>query len=54
MSASAARVKTPESMEINRIKNKTGGEVDVNLSAPALGVLLSFNSRGGAGYADLP
>ena len=52
MSAPAARAKMPESLEMNRMEDKTGREVAVNLTAPALGDLLSFNSRGGAGYAD--
>jgi len=46
MSAPAARAKTPESLEMNRMEDKTGREVAVNLTAPALGDLLSFNSRG--------
>ena len=54
MSASAAWVKTPESLEMNRIEGKTGGEVVVNLFARSSGILLTLNSRGGAGYADLP
>lgn len=42
MSAPAARVKTPEFLEMNRIEGKTDGEVDVNPSAHALSVVLSF------------
>jgi hypothetical protein len=54
MSASAARAKTPESLEMNRIEGKTGGEVVVNLFARSSDWLTGFNSCCGAGYADLP
>jgi hypothetical protein len=54
MSASAAWVKTPASLEMNRIENKTGHEFVVNPFARSLNELTEFNSRGGAGYADLP
>jgi len=39
---------------MNEIEGKTIPKTVVNLSALALGVLLSFNPRCGAGYADLP
>ena len=54
MSAPAARVKTPESMEMNRMEGKTGREVVVNLFACSPNGLTGFNSFRGAGYADLP
>lgn len=54
MSAPAARVKTPESMEMNRIEGKTGREVIVNLFARSSDGLTGFNSCRRAGYADLP
>lgn len=54
MSASAAWVKTPESLEMNRIENKTGREVVVNLFVRSSDGLAEFNSCCGAGYADLP
>ena len=54
MSAPAARAKTPESLETNRIEGKTGREVVVNLFARSSDGLSGFNSCRGAGYADLP
>jgi hypothetical protein len=54
MSAPAARAKTPESLEMNRIEGKTGREVVVNLFARSSDGLSEFNSCRGAGYADLP
>jgi hypothetical protein len=54
MSAPAARAKTPESLEMNRIEGKTGREVVVNLFARSSAALLTFNPRRGVGYADLP
>jgi hypothetical protein len=54
MSAPAARAKTPESLEMNRIEDKTGREVDVNLFARSSDGLAELNSCRGAGYADLP
>ena len=54
MSAATARARTSEWSEMNKIESNTSQEIVANLSALALGVLLSFNSRGGAGYADLP
>jgi hypothetical protein len=54
MSAPAARAKTPETLEMNRIGGKTRRDVDVNLFACSSDRLAEFNSCGGAGYADLP
>jgi hypothetical protein len=54
MSAPAARAKTPESLEMNRIEDKTAREVDVNLFARASDGLAELNSCRGVGYADLP
>ena len=54
MTAAAARARTLEWSKMNEIESNTSQEIVASLSALALGVLLSFNSRGGAGYADLP
>ena len=54
MTAAATRARALEWLEMNEIESNTSQEIVANLSALALGVLLSFNSRGGAGYADLP
>lgn len=54
MSAHAARARTSEWSEMNKIESNASQEIVANLSARALGVLLSFNSRGSASYADLP
>jgi hypothetical protein len=54
MSAPAARAKSPKPMEMNRMKDKTGQEVVVNLFARSSVGLTVLNSRGSAGYADLP
>lgn len=54
MSAPAARAKTPESMKMKRIGDKTGRQVIANLFAHSSDGLTEFNSCRGAGYADLP
>jgi len=54
MSAPAARARALEWPEMNAIESNTRQEIVANLSALAMGVLLSFSSCGGGGYADFP
>ena len=54
MSAPVAWAKASEKQEMTATVSKTNQKIVVNLPALALGVLLSFNPRCGAGYADLP